>query len=314
MNTDIKKTTTGHLCCGAGGDILASKLSGCSPLWGIDIDDAAVKTARLNHNDVKILQVDIKNMCDVETVDILICGIPCQPFTRIGRQLKEKDKRDISLYVATTIKKIQPRYLIFENVREYKSSMGFEILNNELSDYKIHWDTINVADYGIPQRRKRLFGLGSLDKNITFPKPTHCNPVHAGLFQQLSPWVTFQSIKNGDGMPPMSAKAIKGIWRRQQKHISKGNGFSIQIIEDDDMCPTVLGQMYRGSGTGSNSIMIYDRGYLRNISFLEIRRAQGFPEYYIFFGKAKERWLLVGNAFPPLMARKLIEAIINDNR
>ncbi|MEO5361880.1 MAG: hypothetical protein H7843_15795 [Nitrospirota bacterium] len=46
---------TGHIYCGAGGDILGAKLAGAMPQWGFDINEAAVKSARANHPDVRIL-------------------------------------------------------------------------------------------------------------------------------------------------------------------------------------------------------------------------------------------------------------------
>lgn len=306
-----KQLTTGHICCGAGGDILGAKMAGAKPVWGFDLSESAIQTAKANHPDVLIHQGDIKNMdCDFPRVDLVICGIPCQPFTSIGRRLQEKDERDISYDVAEKIKKIRPDFLIFENVREYQKSKGFEILNNELAEYTINWHVLNVADYGIPQRRIRLFGLGSLGGYYNFPKPTH-SPI-SDLYDQRIPWQTFKSIRNGKGMSPLSSKAIKGIWRRNNKHIAKGNGFSIQIVDDDDMCPTVLGNIYRGSGTSSNSIMVYDKGILRNMTYLESKRGQGFPDDYIFCGRAPERWQQIANAIPPLMAKMFIGVFKHD--
>lgn len=303
------KITLGHICCGGGGDIFGAKLAGVKSLWAFDYSEAAVNTVKINHADVETFIADIRNInpLRLSPVDIVICGIPCQPFTLIGRRLQEKDKRDISRDVARVIKRIRPQFIIFENVREYQNSKGIEVLNSELSDYKINWKVLNVADYGVPQQRKRLFGIASLFSLVEFPAATHTE--HSDLFDQRPSWVRFGAIRDGQGMKPLSVKAIRGVLKRLRRHIKKSSGFSVQVIGDDDMMMTVLGVMWRGSGTSSHSTLIWDNGMIRNVSLIEARRAQGFPDSYVFCGTQKEQWQQIANAIPSPIAKILIETI-----
>ena len=308
--------TSGHICCGAGGDIVGAKAIGVKPVWAFDKNASAIASVLSNHNDVRAFVADVRQISEniehLERVDMLFCGIPCQPYTRIGRLLGENDERAISQYVARVILSIKPRFLLFENVREYKNSVGFKILNTELSTegYQITWKVLNLADYGLPQKRVRLFGLGISDCNYApqFPEPTHTK--ERSLFDQRKSWIKFNTIKDGAGMKPLSVIALRGVLRRFGKHSKKGNGFSVQIIDKNDIMMTVIGTMYRGSGSSSNAILIWDNGIIRNVSFLEARRAQDFKDSYIFCGTNKEKWQQVGNAWPPTLVTQLIRSLL----
>lgn len=305
------KFTSGHVCCGAGGDIMGVKATGrVRPVWAFDRSRSAVATVMSNHPDVKVFVRDVRYVRELPRVDILFCGIPCQPYTRLGSRRGENDERAISLDLVRIIGQVSPRFLLFENVREYKSSAGFEALNEALKPvYSISWNMPNVADYGVPQRRVRLFGLG-VRGNVApeFPAPTHTK--ERNLIDNRPAWVRFGAIRDGKGMKPLSAKALKGVFRKLRRHSMRGNGFSVQVIDDRDMMMTVLGVMFRGSGTGSNSTLIWDDGAVRNVSLLEARRAQGFADSYRFCGTLKEIWQQVADAWPPLMVTRLVEGIL----
>lgn len=103
--------TTGHICCGAGGDILGAKLAGALPQLGFDLNAMAVHTARANHPDVTLHHADLRSiqLRDLSAVDMIICGIPCQPFTPIGKRLKALDIRDITIPLVKLICDLQPK-------------------------------------------------------------------------------------------------------------------------------------------------------------------------------------------------------------
>lgn len=307
---------TGHLCCGGGGDILGAIMAGCQPVWACDIERVCTSTVIANFGLKLMVQVaDIRGIPQdhFDKVDLIICGIPCQPFTRIGRRKKEKDERDISIHIAHMVRKFRPQFLLFENVREYYGTEGFRILNAILShDYRLTWNSINFADYGIPQRRHRLIGLGAIAATPIFPRPTHTESQQ--LFNNLKPHRQFGEIRDGDRMLPLTVTALRGLLRRYGNHRRRGNGFSVQIVGDKDVMVTVLGTMYRGSGTSSHCNLVWEDGRIRNISITEARRAQGFPDDYIFVGTLREQWQMIANAISPMMAKILIDALLNEKK
>lgn len=304
--------TTGHICCGAGGDVFGAKAAGATPRWAFDFNHAASETCKQNNPECRVFQADIRrfDFTGTEKVDLVVCGIPCQPFTRIGRGLGDADSRDISENVADFITRQRPTYALFENVREYKRSTGFGLLNKRLEDsgYEVSWQVLNTADYGVPQRRHRLFGIAALDGLVSFPETTHTE--NRSLFNMLKKdWLRFGGIRDGNGMKPLSRKALVGVLRRYKRHAVKGNGFSVQILDDKEMMMTILGVMYQGSGTSSHSTLIWEKGVLRNVSFREACRAQCFPDEYRFYGKLKMKWQQVANAIPTLLAKVLVARI-----
>lgn len=127
-----------------------------------------------NHSEIDIEKV-IKNQFDeIPNHDLLVAGFPCQDYSVAGLLQKSKGlygKKGVlwwSIYTILKRKKIPPKYLILENVpriintpRDKKGKDFYTILAclNELG-YAAEWRIINAADYGFPQKRKRIYIIG----------------------------------------------------------------------------------------------------------------------------------------------------------
>jgi DNA (cytosine-5)-methyltransferase 1 len=114
-------TTVGSLCSGYGGLDMGLSLALGVPLrhaWHVENDSEPSKilAARYpgvpNYGDLKTL-----NYADMERVDWLTAGYPCQPFSNAGKRLGEADARHLWPYVADTIGALRPRHVLLENVR-----------------------------------------------------------------------------------------------------------------------------------------------------------------------------------------------------
>lgn len=124
-----------------------------------------------NHSNNDISKVDIK---DIPDHDILVGGFPCQDYSVASSLQNSKGligKKGVlwwSIHKILKEKKNKPKYLFLENVdRLLKSPSNqrgrdFAIMLKSLSDlgYAVEWRVINAADYGMPQRRRRVFFLG----------------------------------------------------------------------------------------------------------------------------------------------------------
>ncbi|WP_138418236.1 DNA cytosine methyltransferase [Aquibacillus sediminis] len=112
-------------------------------------------------------------------VDLFVGGSPCQSFSIMGYQKGLDDARGTLFYdYARLVKEIQPKVFIFENVqgiRKHDKGNTWEIVSNVFNDlgYKIHSQILDAVDYGIPQKRRRIFIVGFKDETIDFefPKP-----------------------------------------------------------------------------------------------------------------------------------------------
>ena len=150
----------GSMCTGYGGlDAAAQAVLGGDIAWVADPDPNASKILAHHHPDVPN-HGDIKatDWAQVEPVDIVTAGYPCQPFSDAGRQLGVEDERHIWPYIATALRVLRPRIVVLENVRGHLGR-GFDIVLADLASlgFDAEWRTVRASEVGAPHRRERLF-------------------------------------------------------------------------------------------------------------------------------------------------------------
>ncbi len=171
------------LFSGCGGLDLGFKQAGYDLIWANDILKDACDTYRLNIGD-HIVNEDITKF-DLNTLpnaDIIIGGPPCQGFSGIGKRDPNDNRSALVYSYLDVVDKVQPKIFLFENVTGIKSSKaadGSKVIDNlkqafENIGYHINIYTLNAADYGVPQRRKRVFIIGNkVGVDISAPPQTH---------------------------------------------------------------------------------------------------------------------------------------------
>ena len=192
------------LFSGCGGLDLGFKQAGYNLIWANDILKDACETYRLNIGD-HIANEDITKI-DLNTVpnaDIIIGGPPCQGFSGIGKRDPSDNRSTLVYSYLDVVNKVQPKIFLFENVTGIKSSKAFDgskVINNlkkafEDIGYHINIYTLNAADYGVPQRRKRVFVIGN-KKGVDISAPTQ---THFENTAGKRKWVTsFEAISDLD--------------------------------------------------------------------------------------------------------------------
>lgn len=189
------------LFSGCGGLDLGFKREDFEIVWANDrIKDACV-TYRNNVgnyivcNDLNDIYID-----DVPSGDVLIGGPPCQSFSLLGKRKPEDERSNLAWKYLDILKEKRPGLFLFENVIGIKSAKtkdGDNVLH-ELKNivrhigYELDVHTLNAADYGVPQRRQRVFLVGSLDgRKIEGPLSTHSKMSKKLLTgTTLKKWVT----------------------------------------------------------------------------------------------------------------------------
>lgn len=149
----------GSLCSGYGGlDMAVEALYGAETAFMCDIDKYASIVIKErwgvpNLGDMK--QVDWSN---VEPVDILTAGYPCQPFSTAGQRKGSADERHLWPYIKEIISHLQPSRVILENVRGHLT-LGFKEVLQDLTEigYDARWAIVRASDVGAPHQRARLF-------------------------------------------------------------------------------------------------------------------------------------------------------------
>jgi DNA (cytosine-5)-methyltransferase 1 len=127
-------------------------------VWVSEIDKYASQVIEqrfgvVNHGDLKTI-----NWAEVEPIDILTAGYPCQPFSHAGERKGLQDERHIWPYIKEAISYLRPRIVVLENVRGHLS-LGFDIVLKDLAEigYDARWEVIRASDVGAPHQRARLF-------------------------------------------------------------------------------------------------------------------------------------------------------------
>lgn len=316
-----------HLCCGAGGTTLGFEQANIHTKYAFDFNPIAVEAHRVNFPEAACELRDIQELsaADLPEVNVWTCGIPCEPFSLSGKMLREADPRDISFELIRLIEEAHrqsssPDYLFFENVPPYINSVAATALRETVRrcGYHIFEAIFAHANYGVPQNRRRWHMIAGKQGYAPVPVHTHANK--ANLFG-LAPWVSFGAIRDRDAAHDLSVltpRALKGVLRRQRRKVSSamkhGNApYNVMsVIEDDDMLPTVTSSWAKSLARNQMvSIACACNGhwYYRAPTELEVRRAQGFPDRFIFPGNKRERWEMIGRAVPPPFAKAVGLAI-----
>jgi len=173
--------TIAELFCGGGLMAVGLKESGFSIVWANDFDGAAVKAYRHNiGNHVVHADITTINPADIPDVDVIAGGPPCQDYSVAGKGEGERGERGKLVWTyLRIIERKQPKAFIFENVKGLISKRHrptFDALIEKFNEigYTVSWKLINAWDYGVAQKRERVFIVGirkDLGFTYEFPAP-----------------------------------------------------------------------------------------------------------------------------------------------
>lgn len=332
------------LFSGCGGLSLGLKKAGFEVLAAIELDDVAKETYELNHPNVHLVHKDIRNIdagalrrkLKIRKGQLgLLAGCPpCQGFSRMRTKNGERAARDPRNALVEDflrfVEEFLPQTIMMENVPALIRHQRFTALLARIRNlgYEDFVDVLDAANYGVPQRRKRLILLASR---------VH-QPVPAKIGKQITVRQAIgelQSVRSShDGLhrvPENRSAAVMDLIR----HIPRNGGsrtdlpkrFRLACHENadgfydvygrmswDDVAPTITS----GCSNPSKGRFLHPEKD-RTITLREAAVLQGFPRTYRFNTQhGKERIaLMIGNALPPPFiaahAKLLREALEKNN-
>lgn len=172
------------LFCGIGGFHIAccnaAKSMGLEArcVFASDIDRECQITYRENfgmlpHGDITTIEAST-----IPDHDILLAGFPCQPFSIIGHRKGFSDTRGTLFFdIARILETKQPSCFVLENVKLLAGHNNGKTIQRILSvlkslGYFVHYKILNALDFGLPQKRERIFIVGSRENDLQFEWPT----------------------------------------------------------------------------------------------------------------------------------------------
>lgn len=172
----MKKYISVDLFSGCGGLSEGMRQADFDVKVAVENDEDAVMTYKMNHPDTKVIQNDIRKVGAKEIKEILGNNIlhllagcpPCQGFSSVRKLNKKRNVRDernrLILEFLRFVKELKPLTIMMENVPGLVDYYLFNELVKELKGfgYILKYDIVDIKNYGVPQRRKRLILVGSL--------------------------------------------------------------------------------------------------------------------------------------------------------
>lgn len=329
----MKKTnlTAIDLFCGAGGLTLGLKQAGFSVVAGVELNPIAAETYRLNHDDVQVYEKDIRHINPSEILanlnlqpgelDLLAGCPPCQGFssqrTRNKTTAQFDPRNELIFEFLRFVKVLLPKTIMLENVPALaKNWRIFKLKENlEQLGYVVNENSISIhdaADYGVPQRRRRLlFKASRLGVISDAPKSKKRITVKESI-SALKPAglsgdelhdlgeVRSEKVKKIISLVPKDGGSRSDLpqeyWLDCHKRSPGGYRDVYGRMKWDDVSPTITG----GCHNPSKGRFIHPE-FDRAITLREAALLQTFPMDYKFsLARGKDSVaLMIGNALPP---------------
>jgi DNA (cytosine-5)-methyltransferase 1 len=189
------------LFCGAGGMSLGFEQAGFEVVAAVDSDPIHVETHRLNFPDCNTIQADLSKLSgdtlrskagldeDLQ-IDVVFGGPPCGGFSVMGKRDPEDPRNNLVEHFARLINELEPLYFVVENV----VGLTTETMNGHLADFENRLNSkyslvsprkvLDASEFGVPQRRRRVFILGykadlvqpSYPKSLSQSDPKYKSP------------------------------------------------------------------------------------------------------------------------------------------
>ena len=292
-----------EFCAGAGGQALGLEQAGFRHSALVEIEPDYAATLRLNRPnwDVRCADMNGFDGRPFSGIDMFAGGLPCPPFSMAGKQLGERDERNLFPAAIRLIDEMRPKAIMIENVRGFLSAV-FEDYRNGLKSqleklgYKTDWRLLNASDFGVPQLRPRVVIVALRKEYVdAFDWPTALphNPPTVGE--------TLADLMGENG------------WRGAKAWAKGANDIAPTIVGGSkkhggpDLGPTRARAAWATLGVEGKSLFNEAPGPdfvgTPRLTVRMVARLQGFPDNWQFHGGKTTSYRQVGNAFPPPVAK-----------
>lgn len=304
--------TSLEICAGAGGQALGLEMAGFSHSLLVEYERDYCDCIRNNRPEWNVACEDVHAFDGKPyrgKIDLLSGGVPCPPFSMAGKQLGQDDERDLFPEMLRLVDEISPKVVMIENVRGLLDAKfdGYrqKILSrlNELG-YNTHIRLFHSSQFGVPQLRPRVIIIAvrtDLEDCFTFPSPDEATPLTVGeALYDL-----------------MAANGWEGAaeWKKNASKIAPTLVGGSKKHGGPDLGPTRAKREWASLGVDgkgvANDAPAKDFVGLPRLTVRMLARIQGFPDSWDFGQKKTLACRMIGNAFPPPVAKSIGVKIIN---
>jgi DNA (cytosine-5)-methyltransferase 1 len=304
-------------------------------------------------------------------IELVAGGPPCQPFSLGGKHAGQNDERNMFPQAVRAIRELQPRAFVFENVKGllrqgFTKYFNYVLLQLEFPNcqrkaceewtdhhaqlqrlktqgthdnlrYNIVVDLLNAANFGVPQRRERVFIVGfrsDVREKWAFPKSTHSRDAllkdmwitgnyweRHGIAKRHRPQCDLRLLACVERLRQEEAFSFHMPWRTVRDGIAglpdpvrfRNSGIPNHIFNPgarpyaghtgsplDEPAKTLKAGDH--GVPGGENMMLLPNGEVRYFTVRESARLQEFPDNYVFYGSWTESMRQIGNAVPITMA------------
>lgn len=314
-----------------------------------------------------------------DRIDLVSGGPPCQPFSIGGKHQAMADRRNLFPEAARVVRETRPRMFVFENVKgltrqAFAKYFGYIVLQLSYPDvvrrpseewidhlsrlerirtqgakpdlrYRVVWRLLNAADYGVPQKRERVFFVGfrsDIEVPWSFPAPTHSKqallhsqwatgeywerhgvskrsrpsaPTHFNFddeaeldlagTQSRLPWLTVRDAIADLGEPARNKGSVVFPNHILQTGARSYPGHTGSPLDE----PAKTLKAGDHGVPGGENMVRFPNGEVRYFSVRESCRLQTFPDEYVFEGSWTENMRQLGNAVPVKLGQVVLNSV-----
>lgn len=326
------------LFCGAGGLSKGFEMAGFETVLAVDMWKDAIYTYNKNLGQ-KAICMDVKLLDDeylekIGTITGIIGGPPCQGYSQAGKRDINDPRNYLYLEYCRIVEKIMPEFFVIENVKGILTLNDGSFVKDILKrfgnlGYEVNFKLLTASDYGVPQKRERIFFIGTKKSGFQFPNKTkdavsfkeaisdlidcgnneaiceYINPPaneYQSLMRETSELLYNHNItKISDTIKQerinmlkcgQDVRTLPGIYR-----ISYGCDMMRSL--PDVPCRVIMTKMAH---------IHYEKN--RYLTARECARIQSFPDDFIFYGSRSSQYKQIGNAVPPLLAYNVAKQVM----
>lgn len=338
---------------GAGGMDYGMAQAGIEALVAVEIMPEAAQTYRANFPHTRLINEDINNVLDELAqykgqADIVFGGPPCQGFSVAGKMDPNDNRSQLIFTFLDVVERVQPLVFIMENVKSLGTLEKWSPIRKkyfskaEELGYAVSMVQTNATDFGVPQKRERVFFIG-IKNNTDFFMQQNIESCLAkekskskSVRETLVPLGRAGSKKNPLTCTAKITFATNPVMRKSPYAgmYFNGQGRPINVDEYANTLPASMGgnktpfldEDYLFGETQEDWVVSYHKSLmenpirsipsevpknLRRITIQEAAKLQTFPDHFVWEGSKGKIYTQIGNAVPCNLAKAIGQSVIS---